>query len=451
MDELLFQEYLRGSESIPEAMSYLEILNYSGSTRMELLANLGFSTHHQALNAHTFDPTVISFSKEAYESLVREMNLPYRAIETSTVVGPFFWWTIVEKADGAYLQFIFRKSDARWKGNSRGWEMILSYSFNTRITSGYLKGTDSVEIETILRRLKACAQPTSHALLLPILVLGHEMSAKNDNTQRKIREQIRRLEDVLSGRYKVEAAAGYASDQDLTLDAINHDMVESHSQAMWKRPQAWQNVVTRLSKATDYYWEQLPEEEKTPELEGLHKVLLSRLDFVTAKLEGLKHYADVSLERLKLQREVMHGIINQRESRLSAAIAMEQHRLAGASRRDSVSMKTLTLMGSIFLPGTFLSSIFSMTFFDFGNDGRRRIPHLWIYFVIAVPLTALIVGAWWMYDKRPDNGVDEDVNEAEKYLDRLEAQIMEGIRTKTGARVRTGLVDNSHIRRSINV
>jgi Mg2+ and Co2+ transporter CorA len=28
-------------------------------------------------------------------------------------------------------------------------------------------------------------------------------------------------------------------------------------------------------------------------------------------------------------------------------------------------MKTLTFLGSVFLPGTFVSSVFSMTFFDF--------------------------------------------------------------------------------------
>jgi Mg2+ and Co2+ transporter CorA len=65
----------------------------------------------------------------------------------------------------------------------------------------------------------------------------------------------------------------------------------------------------------------------------------------------------------------VHGIISQRESRLSAAIAIQQHRLADATTRDSRSMKTLTIMGAVFLPGTFLSSLFGMSFFDF-SSGR---------------------------------------------------------------------------------
>jgi Mg2+ and Co2+ transporter CorA len=64
----------------------------------------------------------------------------------------------------------------------------------------------------------------------------------------------------------------------------------------------------------------------------------------------------------------MDSIINQRESRLSLKMAAQQSRLADISRRDSTSMKTLAILGSVFLPGTFLSSIFSMSFFNFGSS-----------------------------------------------------------------------------------
>ncbi len=55
----------------------------------------------------------------------------------------------------------------------------------------------------------------------------------------------------------------------------------------------------------------------------------------------------------------------QKESKLNLEMAAQQRRLAHASKRDSTAMKTLSLLGAVFLPGTFLSSVFSMTFFDF--------------------------------------------------------------------------------------
>lgn len=48
-------------------------------------------------------------------------------------------------------------------------------------------------------------------------------------------------------------------------------------------------------------------------------------------------------------------------------MAADQRRLAHASKRDSTSMKTISLLGTIFLPATLLASIFSMTFFNFQN------------------------------------------------------------------------------------
>lgn len=49
-------------------------------------------------------------------------------------------------------------------------------------------------------------------------------------------------------------------------------------------------------------------------------------------------------------------------------MAGQQRRLAHSSKRDSDSMKSLSLLGAIFLPATYLASLFSMTFFNFQNS-----------------------------------------------------------------------------------
>lgn len=47
------------------------------------------------------------------------------------------------------------------------------------------------------------------------------------------------------------------------------------------------------------------------------------------------------------------------------AMITDQRRIAQASKRDGNAMKRLSMMGAIFFPGTFLSSVFSMAFFHF--------------------------------------------------------------------------------------
>ena len=119
-------------------------------------------------------------------------------------------------------------------------------------------------------------------------------------------------------------------------------------------------------------------------------------------------------------------------------MAGQQRRLAHSSKRDSNSMKTLSLLGAVFLPATYLASVFSMTFFDFGPGSEPSVsPTLWIYFVIMIPMTLIIVMFWrWWDKKREAQYADEDVD-LEAGIDKMEAQIMAMMRKRTLSKVRT--------------
>jgi hypothetical protein len=70
--------------------------------------------------------------------------------------------------------------------------------------------------------------------------------------------------------------------------------------------------------------------------------------------------------------------MSQREARLNLEIAGEQRRIAHASKRDSTAMKTLSVLGAVFLPGSFLASVFGMSFFNFEDRkflSERRTQH----------------------------------------------------------------------------
>lgn len=51
-------------------------------------------------------PKVISLPKEKYMSMVRTMKLPFRAIESSSVVGPFFWCAYDQDDDDPHLRML---------------------------------------------------------------------------------------------------------------------------------------------------------------------------------------------------------------------------------------------------------------------------------------------------------------------------------------------------------
>lgn len=136
-------------------------------------------------------------------------------------------------------------------------------------------------------------------------------------------------------------------------------------------------------------------------------------------------------------------------------MAAQQRRLAHASKRDSTAMKTLSLLGAIFLPGTFLSSVFSMTFFQFDVRKSQILsrPHrtflsnfklmnivaansevsqeLWIYFAVTIPLTVAIVGAWWLLDRRREKAYAEEDIDIEQGIARMETDILAIMRKRT--------------------
>lgn len=129
-------------------------------------------------------------------------------------------------------------------------------------------------------------------------------------------------------------------------------------------------------------------------------------------------------------------------------MAAQQRRLAHASKRDSTAMKTLSLLGALFLPGTFLASLFSMTFFDFNVDGNNNSSdstseggvvtggaqvsqYLWVYFVVTIPLTLAIVGSWLWIDKRRERQYALEDEDIEKGIERMETEIMAIMRKKT--------------------
>ncbi|KAI0593954.1 hypothetical protein F4775DRAFT_575960 [Biscogniauxia sp. FL1348] len=459
MDDYLFDYHVKSCKTVSEKTSYLEIFNYSdGSNTCEehpltldefdnflgrrgafsppklgegvkLLNGMRLVIQKNAEHRDTFAPEVISLPHHLYASMVRKMHLPFRAVEGSALVGPFFWCAYDQDEDDPHLQIIFRKSDVRKKGKTRGWEIMLSYSFKDGITTGFVKGTESSDIVMSLAHLVDCPSEIGHPLLLPMIILTHDLSAKGDIRQRNARDWLRSLENAITMRDEIDEQDAYTI---FDVDTINRDLVECHSQVLWKRPQAYQIIVSEAKAALNKFTERVHEERNSKKLKALNESMSARLDFYRIKLTGMEHYIHTTLERLHIQRQALYNIMTQRESKLNLEMAAQQRRLAHASKRDSTAMKTLSLLGAVFLPGTFLSSIFSMTFFNFDvGDGKEVSSDLWIYFAVTVPLTLVIVLSWWALDHHREKQYAAEDQDIEKGIEKMETDILAIMRKKT--------------------
>lgn len=116
-------------------------------------------------------------------------------------------------------------------------------------------------------------------------------------------------------------------------------------------------------------------------------------------------------------------------------MAGEQRKLAHKAKRDSAAMKTISLLGAIFFPGAFLASMFSTSFFDFSTSTEAHQEMVsstfWIYWVITIPVTMAIVGAWWVWEKKRDERYEREDRDLEAGSEDMERVIMAAMRKRT--------------------
>jgi hypothetical protein len=107
-------------------------------------------------------------------------------------------------------------------------------------------------------------------------------------------------------RNEIEDKEGYVDKDGLVdFDLINRDLVECHSQVLWKRPRAYLQLLEGFNTIMKEFMERLPEERNVPHLRKLHESMLSRLEFYRRKLQGIESYAYTTLQRLDVQRSAV--------------------------------------------------------------------------------------------------------------------------------------------------
>lgn len=111
--------------------------------------------------------------------------------------------------------------------------------------------------------------------------------------------------------------------------------------------------------------------------------------------------------------------LNLQLSRVNTELARTGTELTQDMKRDSTQMRSIGLLTMVFLPLstvavsigspkartrklTAFQSVFSTTFFDWNGAAGGAIvsKYIWIFAVIAVGLTSMVVGAWYFATRR---------------------------------------------------
>lgn len=85
----------------------------------------------------------------------------------------------------------------------------------------------------------------------------------------------------------------------------------------------------------------------------------------------------------------------------SRTIAEQSKHIAVLTRRDSNDMRIIALLTMIFLPGAFVGSLMSSSFFNFDPAADNEVVShwIWLYLLITARLTIIVFSGWHLLSR----------------------------------------------------
>ncbi|KAH7307986.1 hypothetical protein B0I35DRAFT_442603 [Stachybotrys elegans] len=124
---------------------------------------------------------------------------------------------------------------------------------------------------------------------------------------------------------------------------------------------------------------------------GLASAFVVALDNLASRVEALERNAKFLLSRIVAPIQMASDTISLKSQK--TAEDMSSRMLL-----DSVSVRMISIVTLVYLPASFVTSFFGMGFFSIDHDdksGARWTAHsIWVYFAVAVPLSALTLAYW---------------------------------------------------------
>lgn len=318
------------------------------------------------------------------------------------------------------------------------WGLSLSYDVETGATTGFLYGTGlgiltldrnydlqhsavHSPIGSFVRSIQAAIAQWDHPMLLPCLFLSEHLSRINIFcTQGKVMSETVSIEHQLgvtkvgqSAYLTKEAKASNLSRLDSTSyiqptgnpdnpflpgvgsarflsreeteDLTVRINTQSTRVAFTARSPEWNLACARFLLKTMADTERYLAHSHAQSQHECEQLLEHNITLAEAAASNIA----VIKERMALQLDVLYNFVAQLDNQTTAE-------LAASASRDSTSMKILAFISALFLPGNFVSAMFSMDMFNWNGPSK-----FWIYWAATVPLTAVTImgwAAWWYFE-----------------------------------------------------
>lgn len=309
------------------------------------------------------------------------------------------------------------------------WSLTWSYFHTTRHTSAvmfYREGDGDKRRKELQQEILRLKQHITHPLLLAYI-----------KTQISLCWTFQLLEQMNGQTFEIEKSVGLATwdwvldkeigiyrdphiedpDSEENIARAQKGAVERYNVLSGKlinirfRLRSFKEQISWLRRMNKIYLNSLsqnPTNYRARRKECLElNTILDRMDDFT---KIYSHDADTLMERLVQQMSSLSYLVTQRDSRISLTIADINNELAWQGKNTNNAMKAIAVASFVFLPGTFIASVFDTPIFNWdsapagegtpANGSTINTEPFWIYWLACGLTTGLLCSCWFWYMKR---------------------------------------------------
>ncbi|KAF2640319.1 hypothetical protein P280DRAFT_360775, partial [Massarina eburnea CBS 473.64] len=136
-------------------------------------------------------------------------------------------------------------------------------------------------------------------------------------------------------------------------------------------------ILRRIADAHQRYATSVQKDEKK---DALTKTI-DAINYLSTSMESQMRWLNSYKSRRDIAMNLVFNLVTQQDAATSTTIARE-------AKADGTSMKIIAALTMVFLPGTYLSSVFGMA--------SLENAHWWLYVALMLPLTLFVLIIWYI-------------------------------------------------------
>ncbi|KAH7088343.1 hypothetical protein FB567DRAFT_524190 [Paraphoma chrysanthemicola] len=284
------------------------------------------------------------------------------------------------KAGSCAMPFNPKPCDPSWTGSMIRFmysfpfkcTLAVSHDRSTCITYGICFGIESTNINALLSKLHFSKEHAHQPFLVPLLMTDMALTGLKDFSSKT-------YNDFLPVREAMGCNLYFNPESKYTAPDLS-DMPRKLTVLV--NAGASNSASLSATKAVINYLDKQLEEEQLKKDEDLIVRMRDYLTLMREVVDGTKRKNDYLKESVQAQVQMVYTLLAQQDNALN--------------HRYGADMRVIAAVTLLFLPGTFVATLFSASFWDFspGNQSSKVSSWVWLYWLVTASLTAAVLCIW---------------------------------------------------------